>query len=181
MRVTVTDIINDTRVTHVRALKGEVTRLKAELAAAQNANAEWEHHFSLALLAARDADRLPADGKFYAIDGWNIVFNATGELHHDKVALIARLRAWAQVHPNDFLWLVFDGNTENAAEEANFRVSYTGGTGPHRADRLIVDFARMRKLIGRTLRLVVVTGDKDFRAQAKALGAEVQDPRDFLS
>ena len=179
--MTVTDIINDTRVAHVRELKAEVARLKADLAAAQCANAEWEHHFALALLAARDADRLPADGKFYAIDGWNIVFNATGELHHDKAALISRLRAWAQVHPSDFLWLVFDGNTENAAEERNLRISYTGGTGSHRADRLIVDFARMLKLAGRAPRLVVVTGDKDFRAQAKALGAEVQDPRDFLS
>lgn len=179
--MTVSDIINDTRVAHVRELKAEIARLKADLATAQNANAEWEHHFALALLAARDADRLPAEGRLFAIDGWNIVFNATGELHHDKAALIARLHSWAQVHPNDFLWLVFDGNDENAAEEANLRVSYTGGTGPHRADRLIVDFARMLKLTGRAPRLVVVTGDKDFRAQAKALGAEVQDPRDFLS
>ena len=51
--MTSNDIFQDARVAHVRELKAEVARLKAELAAAQEACATWEHHFALALAVAR--------------------------------------------------------------------------------------------------------------------------------
>ena len=74
--MTSNDIVRDARIAHVRELKAEVARLKAELAAAQQACATWEHHFALALAAARDVDRLPNGGTMLILDGWNIVFNS---------------------------------------------------------------------------------------------------------
>ena len=53
------------------------------------------------------------------------------------------------------------------------RISYTGGTGAHRADRLVCDYLRMRKYAGANGNVTVVTNDKDFRKEAERLGARV--------
>ena len=179
--MTTNDIIRDSRVAHVRTLKAELARVTAARDAARQQVAAWEHHFALAVLAARDHDRLTGDGRIWALDGWNIVFNTPGPLHRDKAAFLDAVRVWAAAHPHDRVWVVFDGADACAMEEANVRISYTGGTGAHRADRLIADYARMLALIGRAGRLTVVTGDKDFAAAVRAHGAEVCASAVFLS
>ena len=179
IRVTASDILQDTRVRHVRELKAEVARLKAELAAAQAANAQWEHHFALTVLAARDADRLPSEGRILALDGWNIVFNTRFKDH--KREFVAFVRDYAAAHAADFVWLVFDGDDAQAHEDGNLRISYTGGRGAHRADRLITDYVRLQRLVGRAGRVTVVTGDKDFRQQVAQLGATVVAAHDFVA
>ena len=181
--MTSNDIVRDARIQHVRELKAEVARLKAELAAAQQACATWEHHFALALAAARDADRLPSGGVLLILDGWNIVFNSKfkgeGDAHLGKQRLIDAARAYASQHPNEFVWLVFDGADANAACDGNFRVSYTGGEGEQRADHLIIDYLRLLRLEGRPVSATVVTNDKTFGRKAAELGAAVRPVKEF--
>ena len=181
--MTSNDIVRDVRIQHVRELKAEVARLKAELAAAQQACVTWEHHFALALAAARDVDRLPSGGGLLILDGWNIVFNSKfkgeGDAHLGKQRLIDAARAYAPQHPNEFVWLVFDGADANAACDGNFRVSYTGGEGEQRADSLIVNYLRLLRLEGRNVSVIVVTNDKTFGRKAAELGAAVRPVKEF--
>ena len=69
-------------------------------------------------------------------------------------------------------WLVFDGSEENSYRSGSYRVTYTGGTGPHRADRLILDYVHAAKLLGfDTSRIAVETADKPLARKVAALGA----------
>ena len=52
--MTTNDIIRDSRVAHVRTLKAELARVTAARDAARQQVAAWEHHFALAVLAARN-------------------------------------------------------------------------------------------------------------------------------
>ena len=160
-------------MTRIRALRDEVARLKAELARACEERDSLRQHFALALLAARDADRLNAGGTLLIVDGWNAILgseNIGG--HRDRLAQLAR--EWLSAHPGDRAWIVFDGPNESGSVEDLLRISYTGGSGAHRADRLVCDYLRMRRYGGQKGRVVVVTNDKDFRRAAERLGAEVR-------
>ena len=69
-------------------------------------------------------------------------------------------------------WIVFDGAEENSYRSGEYRVTYTGGTGPHRADRLILDYVHAAKLLGLdTARITVDTADKSLAKRLLALGA----------
>ena len=161
------DVIRDTRVVHVRELKAEVARLRSELSAALDELGAWRAHFDLAVLAARDAAAVPPGGRIVIVDGCNLLFN---EFHRDRAALLA---AAAKVD-SGFTWVVFDGPCEKAESDGRMRVSYTGGTGTQRADRLIVDYLRMLRRAGDSHEVVLVTGDKDFRKAAEKEGAKCQ-------
>ena len=162
------EVIADSRVAHVRELKAEIARLRGRLAEATDELAEWHAHFDLAVLAAADAARVPPDGRIVIVDGYNLVFN---EYRHDRDAL---LRAAAGVEA-DFVWVVFDGPRESAEVDGRVRVSYTGGTGAHRADRLVIDYVRMLRRGGDSHEVVVVTGDRDFRKAVEKEGATCRD------
>ncbi len=185
--MTVTDLISDSRVAHVRELKAEIARLKAELAAVRADNSQWQHHFALALAAARDAERVPPPGAIVVIDGWNVVFNSrfkpaaptTEARRHSRAQVIDFARARAQGRPEDFVWLVFDGHDDNSCVEGNLRISYTGGSGAHRADRLIVDYARVLRFTGRAARMTAVTNDKAFCAELQRLGVSTVTTWEF--
>lgn len=182
--MTTNDIVISARTAHVRELKAEISHLKTELAAAQAASAEWEKHFALALAAARDADLLPPSGMIIVLDGWNIVFNSRfkgeGDAHLGKQRLIDAVRTYARAHPTVFAWLVFDGDEDNAVSDGNCRVSYTGGAGEHRADRLVTDYVRLMRLTGRQADVSVVTNDKSFGKTVHALGAAVRAVKEFV-
>ena len=181
--MTVNEIIKDTRVAHVRELKAEVARLKAELAAAQTACTAWEKHFAVALAAAHDAERLPANGTILILDGWNIVFNSKFKVpddpHAGKQRLIDAMRTYSQSHASEFVWLVFDGAEENASVDGGLRISYTGGDGTQRADRLITDYVRLMRFTRQSAPMAVVTNDKAFGNGVRALGAEVKGVKEF--
>ena len=162
------DVINDARVAHVRELKAEIARLRAELSAATNELGEWRAHFDLAVLAASDAASVPPGGRIVVVDGCNLLFNG---YNRDKAALLADA---ARIDAG-FVWVVFDGPRENARVEGRMRVSYTGGTGTQRADRLIVDYLRMLRRSGDAHEVVVVTKDIDFRKAAEKEGATCRD------
>lgn len=157
-------------MTRIRALKDEVARLKAELARACEERDSLRQHFTLALLAAQDAERIGPDGTLLIVDGWNAILgseNIGGQ--RDRLAQLAR--DWLAAHPADRAWIVFDGHDANGAAEDRLRVSYTGGAGAHRADRLVCDYLRMRRYSGASGKVTVVTNDKDFRKEAERLGA----------
>ena len=171
--MTAQQIMQDLHVARIRALKDEVARLKAELARAREEHDSLRRHFALALLAAQDAERIGPDGTLLIVDGWNAILgseNVGGQ--RDRLTQLAR--AWLAAHPADRAWIVFDGHEANGSVEGRLRVSYTGGTGAHRADRLVCDYLRMRRYAGASGNVTVVTNDKDFRKEAERLGAKTE-------
>ena len=178
--MTANDIFRDTRVAHVRELKAEVARLKEELAREHGARESLESHFALALAAARDAERMAPDAELLVVDGWNAVIGTRclddAARHARRDRLIETLRARVAADPRLHVWALFDGTEMRAAAESDgrLRVGYTGGTGAHRADRMVCDYLRMRKILGLNHAVTVVTDDKDFAKEAAALGASVK-------
>ena len=157
------DIIMGSRVAHVRELKAEVEKLKAENAALRDERDSLKAHFDLALLAAMD---LRSGEPLEIWDGWNLVLGAKKEAK-DRAELIARAQTSGRR-----VWIIFDGHDENVhLLGANVRVSYTGGTGEHRADKFIVDFVRMAKYLGLADKVSVRTNDKDFQKTVQRLCA----------
>jgi len=72
------------------------------------------------------------------------------------------------------IWIVFDGSEENSYRSASYRVTYTGGSGAHRADRLILDYVHAVRLLGfDTARITVDTADKALAKKLTALGAQI--------
>ena len=156
------DIILGARVAHVRELRAEVERLKAENAALREASASLRAHFDLALLAAAD---LRDGGELEVWDGWNLILGSAKEAR-GRDELVARAQACGRR-----VWIVFDGPDEAVRRvDARVRVSYTGGTGEQRADRLICDFVRMAAFLGLADRVTVRTHDKALLAQIRRLG-----------
>lgn len=162
------DLILGARVAHVRELKAEIERLKAENAVLKAENEALAAHFDLALLAAEDLAHLPEGGRLEIWDGWNLVLGA-GRTAHSREELCEQARARLAADPALRLWIVFDGKDESVAGDGRLRVSYTGGTGAHRADRFILDFVRMAAYRGNAARVTVRTDDKDFKAKLARL------------
>ena len=162
------DVILSSRVAHVRELKSEIERLNAENLELRNENTQLKGHFAMALLAAEDLRNLPEEGRFIIVDGWNAVLGATKDAENPK-GLISLYKRHLEDNPSDFVWIVFDGHTENSKVEGRLRVSYTGGEGLHRADRFICDFLRMAKFSGGLSRIDVRTRDKDFIKEVNRL------------
>lgn len=166
--MTAQSVLQEARVTQVRALKSEIERLKAENALLRDENAAFRSHFHLAVLAAADLARLPAGGVFHLVDGWNLILGAHREAKNPN-DLLARTARYLDDHPADAAWVVFDGPEENVRVDGRLRVSYTGGTGAHRADRFVCDFLRMARFAGLTARIRLHTHDKGFLKTAARL------------
>ena len=160
------DVILGARVAHVRELKTEIERLKAENTRLRDENTSLRSHFGLALLAAQDLRGLSPEGKFILVDGWNLILGAKKEAFSPD-DLVAKARRHLGDRPLDFVWIIFDGPKENSFNEDRLRVSYTGGTGPHRADKMITDFVRMARYLGLHRQIEVRTHDKDFLADVR--------------
>ena len=160
------DIIMGSRVAHVRELKAEIDRLKADNAALRDELTSLKAHFDKALLAAVEL----REGEPLEIwDGWNLILGAKKEAR-DRDDLIAQAQASGRR-----VWIVLDGPEENVRLlGANVRVSYTGGTGEHRADKFICDYVRMAKYLGLADWVIVRTNDKDFRQAIRRMGAALR-------
>ena len=170
------DVILGSRVAHVRELKAEVARLKADNARLRDENAELREHFDMAVLAAEDLRTLAPGGRFVIVDGWNMILGSR-RLAHDRDELFALARRHLDEHPDDFVWIVFDGPKESSRTDGRLRISYTGGTGLHRADRFVCDFLRMARLSGDLSRIEVRTNDADFAKEVRRMSAEAVDWR----
>lgn len=167
--MTAQQIMQDARLVRVRALRDEGTRLKTELAQVRAEHEALRRHFAEALLAARDAEELGETGTLLIVDGWNALLGSVRL--PSREALMESVKAWLADRPADRAWIVFDGASASGVREDRLRVSHTGGTGAHRADRLVCDYLRMRRYAGLPGRVCVLTEDKDFRAEAERLGA----------
>lgn len=154
------DVILGSRVAHVRELKAEVSRLKESNAALRAEAESLKAHFDLALLAARDLDALPHGGRLVIIDGWNKILGS-GRTARDRDGLVRQAKEHVETRPEDFVWIVFDGPRASSSVDGRVRISYTGGTGPHRADRLICDYLRMARWLGKAGLVDVRTDDRD--------------------
>ena len=199
--MTAQQIMQDSHMTRIRALRDEVTRLKTELSLARDELESLHRHFALALLAARDAERLAADGCLLIVDGWNAILGSvrlaglsrsasdhtavptadaplspnrpSSERAGWRKQLADAVRKWLAERPNDRAWIVFDGPRASGKTKGRLRISYTGGDGAHRADRLVCDYLRMRQYDGQKGHVIVVTNDMAFRKEAERLGAEI--------
>jgi len=175
--MTAQDMIEAARLTRVRELQTQLAKAAAENARLATENAELHAHLDLAILAAEDLRTLPPGGKLVIIDAWNVILGARvgkdvqGYRARNPAGLVVEAKRHLAEHPDDFVWLVFDGPRENARVDGRLRISYTGGVGPHRADQFICDFLRMAKFRGTLDRIGVVSRDKDF-------GREIEKLRD---
>lgn len=162
------DVIIGTRALHLKQLKLQIAALKAENTRLREQNDELANHFDLAMAAAVDLRALPPGGKMVVVDGWNLVLGAQKTARTPE-ELVGRAREYLSAHPCDCVWIVFDGPRENVVNEGRLRVSYTGGTGAHRADRFIVDFLRMARYCGLADKIEVRSADKDLLKNIKRI------------
>ena len=166
--MTAQDMIEAARLVRVRELQTALARASAENKHLRDENDMLLAHFDLALLAAGDLAALPPDGRLVIVDGWNMILGAQKEAR-DRADLIAQAKAHVAENPSDFVWIVLDGHRASSTAEGRVRVTYTGGSGQHRADRLICDFLRMARFRGDISRIEVRTNDKDFLKEVKRL------------
>lgn len=185
------DIVADARMMHLRELKTALADAKARLAKAESERDLLAAHFALGLAALDDFGHLAAGERLRIVDGWNAVLRMrnVSKLSSDDISALkkeylARLGVKApsdaepSTVPGDLppvaTWIVFDGKTANSYRSGPYRVTYTGGTGAHRADRMILDFVNAARILGLDVsRITVETADKDLSKHLIAAGAEV--------
>ncbi len=140
------------------------------------------------LLRAALAGRAPA---ILLVDGHNTLFSLQArylppQLHGlpDRVArarLVNDLVAMAAERPVCRVWVVFDGPRQSDSSPApNVRVSYSGGTGEHRADRLLADNVRFF-VQGGAETVLLTTNDGELASKAARLGAGILPPAELLA
>ena len=139
------DAIIGARAVHIRELKAEIAKLRAENQRLRDEAQSLKTHFDLALVAARDLDSLGEGGRIVVLDGWNMILGS------QRTAMSR------------------EELVRQAKVEDGVRITYTGGTGPHRADRFVCDFLRMARWLGAADRVEVRTGDRDFLAEVRRL------------
>ena len=164
------DMIEAARLVRVRELQTALTKAAAENLRLKTENEMLFAHFDLAILAANDLAALPPDGRIVIVDGWNMILGAN-KVAKDRAELIAQAKAHVAEHPSDFVWIVLDGPRASSSVDGRVRVSYTGGVGAHRADKLICDFLKMAHFRGDIRRIEVRTDDKDFKKEVKRIFA----------
>jgi len=157
------DLLAGSHVAHVRELKAEIAKLREENARLRDEAAALRAHFDQALLAAED---LRTCERLEIWDGWNLILGAKKEAK-DRADLLAQAEARAVGGVR--VWIVLDGKDERVKASGAVRVSYTGGSGAHRADRLICDYVRMAKYLGLAGRITVRTNDRDFAKAVRRL------------
>ncbi len=183
-------IFDSARAARLREVKAELEKAKARLLELEQERDSLAAHFDVALVAMEDFRRIPGGERLVIVDGWNVVLR-NRNVARLSGADVSRMKA-------EFLkgrgaerpgpeapdaggcdgpvreWIVFDGGEESSYRAGERRVTYTGGTGPHRADRLIVDFVHAARILGLdTSRIIVVTEDRGLAKRVAALGAEV--------
>ena len=180
------DIFADARVMQVRELKAALAEAKARLAQAEAERDLLVAHFPLGMAALHDFESLAAGAELRIIDGWNAILRMKNvsklsaekisELKKEYLAKLGILEPAAE--PADLppvsTWIIFDGKDANSYRAGAYRVTYTGGTGAHRADRMIIDYVNAAKVLGLDVsRIAVETADKDLSKRIVSIGAKI--------
>ena len=185
------DIFADARVMQVRELKAALAEAKARLAQAEAERDLLVAHFPLGMAALHDFESLAAGEELRIIDGWNAILRMknVSKLSSENISGLKKsyltglgisepAPEGADLPPVSS-WIVFDGKDANSYRAGAYRVTYTGGTGAHRADRMIIDYVNVAKVLGLDVsRVVVETADKDLSKRLTALGAKVVQSAD---
>ena len=175
----------------VRELKAALAETKARLAKAESERDLLAAHFSLGIAALHDFESLAAESELRIIDGWNAILRMknVSKLSSENISDLKKsyltglgisepAPEGADLPPVSS-WIVFDGKDANSYRAGAYRVTYTGGTGVHRADRMIIDYVNVAKVLGLDVsRIVVETADKDLSKRLTALGAKVVQSTD---
>ena len=176
--MTANEIVADARMLKVRELKTALEKANQRAVRAESELDTLRAHFDLALAALADFSAMGAGGKMLIVDGWNSILKKRNtaklppeEVKRLKAAMLARVRASLDAGEFARAWVVFDGHDENSFADGALRISYTGGSGLHRADRLIFDFVHCAFLLGLDVsRLAVETSDKDVARKVAGFG-----------
>ena len=135
---------------------------------------------SISILGRALAGQMPV---ILMVDGHNVLFglptrynpprggsiSETGKRNR-LVSDIARVMA---PNPASRAWVVFDGATRSDSQAApNVRVTYSGGTGEHRADGVLLDNIRFFKRADPGMTVLLVSNDTDLCKTAVRLGAQ---------
>ena len=187
------DIIADARVMRLKELKLSLADVKARLAKMEAERDVLSAHFSLGLAALRDFERLPEGAVLRIVDGWNAIlrFRNVSKLSADDISRLKKEYLAGlgvtppsdtddSVHPESLppvaTWIIFDGKVANSYRCGEYRVTYTGGTGAHRADRMILDFVNAARILGLDVsRITVETSDRDLARSIAAAGAKIAE------
>lgn len=95
-------------------------------------------------------------------------------LKDDIVRMVAESRACRVI-------LVFDGpERSDTIVSDNVKMIYSGGTGDHRADRVLVDEAKVLVQNGEKVHMLLATNDRDLAAEAGRLGVGNISPVDLI-
>ena len=176
-------IVEDSRVARIRELKAELAGAKARLMQAEADRASLVAHFALALAALRDFEQIGDGGTLRIIDGWNAILRlrSVAKLTSEEISALKAeyLSALGIAAASPAIplttWIVFDGPEENSYRSGPYRVTYTGGTGLHRADHMILDYVHAAKILGiDPARITVETADKALAKRLRAYGAAVE-------
>ena len=125
--------------------------------------------------------QFPAGGQVVLGRGIGLCGNGRRAQKERRRALTRDVAAYAARRADAIVWLVYDGAGASGEASGNFRVSYSGGEGAHRADRLITDYLRAALLAGAALPAEVATSDRDLAAAAAKLGAAVRGAKEFIA
>lgn len=155
------------RFARIREMREEIACLHKENLRLRGEAEAMQCHFALALMAAVDLAVLPKDGLFIIVDGWNIALGGRRRRTPKKIRDLAR--RYLEMHKRDFIWIVWDGPEEGGTQRDRLRMSWTGGTGKQRADRLICDFIRMANWRGQVKRIRLLTSDRELVETAQRL------------
>lgn len=132
------------------------------------------------LLARALAGQIPA---LLLIDGHNTIFGLPARYHPTRGAsatesekrqkMIKDVVRITAASPALRTSIVFDGPTHKEEQAApNVRITYSGGSGEHRADAVLLDMIRFFAEADPEMTLLLVTNDNDLRKEAHRLGAQ---------
>ena len=156
------------RLARVMEMRDEIAHLNVENQRLRGEMESLQTHFALALMAAVDLAVTPRDGLFIIVDGWNIVLGG-GKRKRTPKTIKELARKYLDLHKRDFIWIVWDAPTEGGTQKDRLRMSWTGGIGKQRADRMICDFIRMANWRGSANRIRLLTRDKELLEEAHRL------------
>ncbi|MDR2849062.1 MAG: hypothetical protein LBW77_00715 [Verrucomicrobiota bacterium] len=116
------------------------------------------------------------------VDGHNVLFGLPSRYNPGRGAALSEaekrqrladdIARIAAPNPALRVWIVFDGPTRSDTQAApNVRVTYSGGTGEHRADGVLIDNIRFFKSASPDTPVILASNDQDLCAGARRLGA----------